>query len=174
MSLHLIQVSSLFFSQNKPKITIWYCSLEHIIQGILLQRVPKSTCTLRNVCRLKKYSILFIHWAKIQLPYWWLEPLFTEYLRGASQMGLMVKNPPADAWDAGLIPELGKPPEVGNGNLPQYSCLDYSIDRWAQWAIADGATESWTQLGTDILDHPCLQNLSATVIITGNIMWKHS
>ena len=33
----------------------------------------------------------------------------------------MVKNPPANAGDTGLIPErvLGK----GNGNPPQYSCL---------------------------------------------------
>ena len=44
-------------------------------------------------------------------------------------MALVVKNPPADTWVAGLIPGLGKSPEVGNGNLLQYSCLEYSIDR---------------------------------------------
>ena len=35
----------------------------------------------------------------------------------------MVKNPPADAGDAGLIPGLGRSPGEGNGNPLQYSCL---------------------------------------------------
>ena len=40
---------------------------------------------------------------------------------------LVVKNPPANARDAGnssLIPELERSPGVGNGNLLQYSCLE--------------------------------------------------
>ena len=40
--------------------------------------------------------------------------------------GSVVKNPPANAGDkgdAGLIPELGRPPPEGNGNPLQYSCL---------------------------------------------------
>ena len=46
----------------------------------------------------------------------------------------MVKNPPAngkDIRDAGLIPGLGKSPGEGNGNQPQYSCLENSMDRGA-------------------------------------------
>ena len=41
--------------------------------------------------------------------------------------GSMVKNPPANAWDAGdtgLIPGSGKSPGRGNGNPLQYSCLE--------------------------------------------------
>ena len=34
---------------------------------------------------------------------------------------LGVKNPPANAGDLGLIPGLGRSPEAGNGNPPQYS-----------------------------------------------------
>ena len=37
--------------------------------------------------------------------------------------GLVVKNPPANVGDAGLNPTLGGPPEKGNGNQLQYSCL---------------------------------------------------
>ena len=40
--------------------------------------------------------------------------------------GSVVKNPPANAGDkgdAGLIPELGRPPPEGNVNPLQYSCL---------------------------------------------------
>ena len=35
----------------------------------------------------------------------------------------MVKNPPANAGDVGLIPGLGRSPGKGNGNPRQYSCL---------------------------------------------------
>ena len=49
----------------------------------------------------------------------------------------MVKNPPANAGDVknvGLIPGLGRSPEVGNGNLLKYSFLENSMDRVAWWA----------------------------------------
>ena len=55
-------------------------------------------------------------------------------LIGASQVALVVKNPPAnegDLRDAGSIPGSGKSPEVGNGNPPQYSCLENSMDKGA-------------------------------------------
>jgi len=35
----------------------------------------------------------------------------------------VVKNPPASAGNAGLIPESGRSPGEGNGNSLQYSCL---------------------------------------------------
>ena len=57
----------------------------------------------------------------------------------------MVKSPPAnagDARDAGLIPESGRTPGVGNGNPFQYSCLKNSIDRGAWWTIVHGVAKS--------------------------------
>ena len=49
----------------------------------------------------------------------------------ASQVALVVKNPPADAGDAGSIPESGRPPEGGHGNPLQYSCLENPKDTGA-------------------------------------------
>ncbi|KAB0364994.1 hypothetical protein FD754_009150 [Muntiacus muntjak] len=46
-------------------------------------------------------------------------------------MVLMVKNPPANAGDAGSIPGLGRSPEGGHGNPLQYSCLENPMDRGA-------------------------------------------
>ena len=43
---------------------------------------------------------------------------------GASQAVLVVKNPPANAGDLGLIPGLGRSPGEGHGNPLQYSCLE--------------------------------------------------
>ena len=48
--------------------------------------------------------------------------------------------------DLGSIPGLGRPCEVGNGYPLQYSCLENSWDRGAQWTILHGVSKSgaWT------------------------------
>ena len=57
----------------------------------------------------------------------------------------VVKNPPANAGDAGSIPGSGRSLGEGNGNPLQYSCLDHSMDREAWWATVHGFTKSRTQ-----------------------------
>ena len=50
---------------------------------------------------------------------------------GASQVALVVKNPPAkagDVRDVGSIPETGRSPGGGHDNPLQYSCLENSMD----------------------------------------------
>ena len=62
---------------------------------------------------------------------------------GASQVVLLVKNPPADAGDVtdtGLVPGSGRSPGGRNGNTLQYSCLENPMDRGA-WQATD-----WTLL----------------------------
>ena len=57
----------------------------------------------------------------------------------------MVKNPPANAGDAGevgSIPELGRSPGGGIGNLLQYSCLENSMDRGDWQDSPQGCKES--------------------------------
>ena len=58
----------------------------------------------------------------------------------------MVKNPPADAGDLGLVPESGRSPGGGNGNPLQYSCLGSPKDRGAWWATVYGVAKSRTRL----------------------------
>ena len=43
--------------------------------------------------------------------------------------GSVVKNPPVNAGDAGLILGSGRSPGGGNGNPLQYSCLEKPMDR---------------------------------------------
>ena len=43
--------------------------------------------------------------------------------------GSVVKNPPANAGDAGAIPGSGRSPGEGNGNPLQYPCLENLMDR---------------------------------------------
>ena len=67
----------------------------------------------------------------------------------------MVKNPPANAEDVGLIPQWGRSPVSGNGNPLQYSCLGNPMDRGAWWATVCEVAESDTieQLGTHTHTH---------------------
>ena len=51
--------------------------------------------------------------------------------------GSVVKNPPANVGDMGLIPGLGRSPGGGNGNPHQYSCLENPMDRGA-WQAPQG------------------------------------
>ena len=45
--------------------------------------------------------------------------------------GFVVKNPPANTRDVGLIPGWGRSSGEGNGNPLQYSYLENPIDRGA-------------------------------------------
>ena len=52
----------------------------------------------------------------------------------------VVKNPPANAGDAGSIPGSGRSPGAGNGNPLQYPSLDDPIEAWR--ATAHGVAKS--------------------------------
>ena len=70
----------------------------------------------------------------------------------ASQVALVVKNPPANAGDArnvGLIPESGRSLGVGNGNSHQYSCLENLMDNGAWQVTVHGVAE------LDKIEHAC-------------------
>ena len=54
----------------------------------------------------------------------------------------VVKNPPANAGDAGSIPGSERSPLEGNGYPLQYSQLENPMDRGTWWAILHGVTDS--------------------------------
>ena len=79
-------------------------------------------------------------------------PLFnfiTSNHQGASQVVLVVKNPPAntgDVRDTGSFAGLGRPPGKGHGSPLQCSCLENPVDRGACRAIFHGVTQCRTWL----------------------------
>ena len=60
--------------------------------------------------------------------------------------GSMVKTPPANAGDAGLIPGSRRFPGEENGShfLLQYSCLDNPMDKGTWQATVHGVAKSRT------------------------------
>ena len=66
---------------------------------------------------------------------------------GASQVALVVKNPPANAGDirdVDSLPRSGRSTGGGHGNLLQYSCLENPMNRGALWATVHRIAKSWT------------------------------
>ena len=77
---------------------------------------------------------------------------------GASQVVLVVKNPPAsagDITDVGLIPGSGRSPGR-HSNSVQYSCLKNPMDREAWSAIVHRVAKSRTRL-KQLSTHTCSQ-----------------
>ena len=68
----------------------------------------------------------------------------------------MVKNPPANAGDLGLIPGLKRFPGEGNGNLLQCSCLENLMDRGSWQAIVHGVSKELDL--TEQLNHHSKRN----------------
>ena len=85
---------------------------------------------------------------------------------GASQLALVVKNPPAnvgDARDAGSIPGAGRSPGIGNGNPLQYSWLENSMDREAWWAIVHKVTKKELDTTEQLSTHTLTEDASCPV-----------
>ena len=69
--------------------------------------------------------------------------------RWASQVALVVKNPAANAGDAGdkgLIPGSGISPGEGYGNPLQCSCLQNPMNGGVWWVTGHSISKSRTQL----------------------------
>ena len=55
--------------------------------------------------------------------------------------GSVIKKPPANDGDVGLIPGSGRSPGEGNGKPLQYSCLGNPMDRGGWQATVHGLKE---------------------------------
>ena len=83
---------------------------------------------------------------------------------GASQVALVVKNPPASTGgmrDMGLIPGSGRSPEGGRDDPLQGSCLENPLDRGAWRATVYRVAESRTGLNRP-------SSSSSTKLASGN------
>ena len=82
--------------------------------------------------------------------------------------GSAVKNPPANAGDVGSIPGWGRSPGEGNGNSPQYSCLENSMDRGAWQATVYGV--ELQSMGSQRVGHDSATNTFSFFILTDSLV----
>ena len=75
-----------------------------------------------------------------------------------------IKNPPANAGEAGSIPGSGRSTGEGNVNPLQYSCLGNSMDRGVWGATVHGVAKSQTELSDGICIHTPIHFLAVTTL----------
>ena len=104
----------------------------------------------RHCHHLQNQDAFHMCFCSVQLSGVWMMQLLIPLSSSKSIMGFlggpMVKNPPANAGDVGLIPGWGRSPGGGNGNPLQYSCLENPMDRGVWWVTVHGVMKSWTWL----------------------------
>ena len=101
--------------------------------------VSVSVCVCVCVCVCVSGSICRIAWSGDQPP---LHLSILELGKSGFPGGPVVKHLPANAGDAGFIPESGRSPGKENGNPLQYSCPEHSMDRRAWRPTVHGVAES--------------------------------
>ena len=124
--------TSLIIRETQIKITMKYYLT--LVIMVIIHKTRNNKCW--QGCG-EEFTILHCLWeCKLVQPLW--KMWFPD--------GSVVKNPPANAGDVGLIPGSGKSLGEENGNLLQYSCLENARDRGAFWAIVHGVMKSQTWL----------------------------
>ena len=116
--------------------------------GLMKLITPRDSLSMSIISTAKNLFLLVII-----LLYLW------KIIMWASQVALVVKNPPANAEDirnVGSIPGLGRSPGGGHGNPLQYSCLENPMDRRAWQATVHRVTKSWTCLKWLSMHTSCL------------------
>ena len=117
------------------------CSTSGII-SISISSVVQSCLTLCNSMNRSMPGLPLNHQRNAILN----NDITTAHLFWASQVTLVVKNLPANAGDACLIPGSGRSLGGGHGHPLQYSCLENPMDRGAWWATLHGVAKSRTRL----------------------------
>ena len=143
---------------------LWYCD------------VNKMWC--EEIHSIKKFKLFVLSFLKFEIPsiisflkttmivkVWKIKWKVWKFW--GPHVVLMVKNPPANAGDTGLIPGSGRSPGEGKDNPLQYSCLENSTGRGAWRAAIYGAAKSWTQLSDWEHTQGFIQN--AHITLTGKL-----
>ena len=98
-----------------------------------------------------------------------------DILHLASQMALVVKNPPASAGDkrdSGSIPGWRRPSGGGHGNPPQHSRLESPMDRGAWWATVHRVAKSRTRLNQHSVFAGCMTDSHWCMAETNKTLYR--
>ena len=127
-------------------VHVYVCVLSHVRLFANLMDCGLPGSSIHGIFQARTLERVAISFSRQTCTYYLF---FGRFLAGASQVALVVKNPPANAGDlrdVGLIPRSGRSPGEGHGNSVQYSCLENPMDRGAWWATVYGVAKSQTRL----------------------------
>ena len=132
--------------KNISNCLLLFTTITTIFQVTIIFHLDTSNCLCFSVCILYNfYPVNFIKHKKLHNLYPFYTKCFNNFPLGFPG-GLLIRNLPAKAGEAGSISGLGRSPGVGKDNLLQYSCLENSMNREAWQAIVHEAAKSWTRL----------------------------
>ena len=89
----------------------------------------------------------------------------------ASLLTQMGKECACNAGDPGSVPAFGRSPGEGNGNPPEYSCLENSMDRGTWQYTVHRVRKSWTWLSDYHFHFPKDFRISGLNSIAGCTSW---
>ena len=130
MGMHSLGSSSWWILRND-------CILFHNLSGTGLAKDSGATL-------IKKVAKCCIQWLDNRIGVKYIYEI--KFIKGYPSLwgfprGPVVKNLPANAGDMASISGSGRSPGEGNGNLLQYSCLQYPKDRGAWQATVHGVAK---------------------------------
>ena len=93
---------------------------------------------------------------------------------GLPRLFPVVKNPPAnarDAGDMGSVPGSGRCPGAGHGNPFQYSCLENHMDRgaWRTIVVSQRISHDWAPMRGMAKSVPMNQFSTVLILLFANI-----
>ena len=139
-SAYLKYIFSIFIYSTVPLLSICqalFCLLQLVFNSFSQNPVKQQP---QHLCFIGEGKIVRLHFQNL-IPEIWFQNL--------SQVVLVRKSLPAnpeDPRDTGSIPGIGGYPGEGNGNPPQYSCLENPLDRGAWQTSVHAVTSSQTWL----------------------------
>ena len=116
---------------KKASVVVMGYGLKLTLQWVL-------TWSKSSVERKKELLSLLVDWNPEEMPAYKISPQlkFVDFPDCS-----VVKKPPANAGNAGLIPRSGRFPGGENGNPLQYSCLGNPMDRGTWQTTFHGVTK---------------------------------
>ena len=125
-----------FWMRLKFELESWARNLPSPVWVDLIQSVKGALNRIKGWIRKNSFSLPEGFWAESLVFIGLLS--FPRWCSGKQSVSLCPRH--------GLIPGLGRFLGAGNGNPPQYSCLENSMNRGAWQSTVHGVTKSWTWL----------------------------
>ena len=138
--------------------TLWAC---YEAGDVLPSNTGMYTCVCIHICIYSALPFWQFQFISISLSYYKTCQVLALSFPGVSEG----KAPASNVGNPGSIPVLGRSPGEGNGNPPQYFCLENPMDVGAWKATVHGVEKNQTRLSDFTSLHLHLYELGLTIYV---------